>query len=249
MRKYRIIALLALTAMTLPMKAQSEAGMMMELGAEKKISKKVSVEMDAELRTRNDLKTIDRWSLGIGVEYKPIKNVKLAAGYLLLNDNFRESISYKADGSYNNWRPSYWGIRHRLYASLTGSYKLTKNLQVSLRERWQYTYRPEKTVERWDFDNSWWEDCVREDKGKNQLRSRLQVEYDKKHALLTPYISVELYNSWAVEKIRYTAGTNINLAKQHTLNVYYRFQNMHNVAAGDYNPDMHYIGVGYKFKF
>ena len=249
MKKYRIVTILALTAMTLPLMAQSEAGMMMEVGAEKKISKKVSVELDAELRTRNDLKTIDRWSLGIGAEYKPIKNVKLAAGYLLLNDNFRESISYKPDGNYNNWRPSYWGIRHRLYASVTGSYKLTKNLQVSLRERWQYTYRPEKTVERWDFDNSWWEDNVREGKGKNQLRSRLQVEYDKKHALLTPYASVELYNSWAVEKIRYTAGTNINLAKQHTLNVYYRFQNMHNVAAGDYNPDMHYIGVGYKFKF
>ena len=249
MRRFRTVALLALTVTALPLMAQSEAGMMMELGAEKKISKKVSVGLDAELRTRNNLKTIDRWTLGIGAEYKPIKNVKLAAGYLLLNNNFREDISYKTDGSYNNWRPSYWGIRHRLYASLTGSYKLTKSLQVSLRERWQYTYRPEKTVERWDFDNAWWEDKVRDSKGKNVLRSRLEVEYDKKHALLTPYASVELYNSWAIEKIRYTAGANINLSKQHTLNIYYRFQDVRNIDMDDFEPDIHYIGVGYKFKF
>ena len=60
---------------------------------------------------------------------------------------------------------------------------------------------------------------------------------------------MELYNAWAVEKVRYTLGTNINLAKQHSFNVYYRFQDMHNVAADVYDPDMHYIGVGYKFKF
>ena len=64
-----------------------------------------------------------------------------------------------------------------------------------------------------------------------------------------PYANVELYNSWAVEKVRYTIGTDINLSKQHTLGVYYRFQDMKNVAADDYDPDMHYIGVGYKFKF
>lgn len=249
MKRYKFLLAFGFWLLAIGCMAQSEAGLMLEVGAEKKISKKVSVGLDAELRTRNDFKTIDRWSLGVGAEYKPIKNVKLAAGYLLLNDHFREDISYKADGSYNNWRPSYWGIRHRLHASVTGSLKLSKNLRVSLRERWQYTYRPEKTVERWDFDNAWWEDNVREGKGKNQLRSRLQVDYEKKHALLAPFASVELYNSWAIEKIRYTVGTNIDLSKQHALSLYYRFQDMRNVAAGVYDPDMHYVGVGYKFKF
>ena len=168
---------------------------------------------------------------------------------MLLNTNFREDISYKSSGAYNNWRPSYWGIRHRVHASLTGTYKFQNNLRLSLRERWQYTYRPEKTVTRWDFDNSTWEDKVRSGKGKNQLRSRLQLEYDKKKALLTPYASVELYNSWAIEKIRYTVGTDINMTKSHTFNVFYRYQNMKNVDDDVYDPDMHYIGVGYKFKF
>ena len=52
-----------------------------------------------------------------------------------------------------------------------------------------------------------------------------------------------------MEKIRYTLGTNVNLSKQHTLSLYYRFQDMKDVEADVYDPDMHYIGVGYKFKF
>ena len=231
--------------------AQSEAGMMMELGAEKKLSKKVSVGLDAELRTRNNLKTIDRWSIGLGAEYKPIKNVKLAAGYLLLNDNFRESISYKTDGSYNNWRPSYWGIRHRLYASVTGSYKLTKNLQVSLRERWQYTYRPAHTVsERWSYlDNAYdGKEKTYNGKGKNVLRSRLQVEYDKKGLAVTPYANVELFNAWSLQKVRYTAGLDWKLFKQHSVGAFYRYQNVRD-DDDDNEPNTHLIGVGYKFKF
>ncbi len=60
---------------------------------------------------------------------------------------------------------------------------------------------------------------------------------------------MELYNAWAIEKIRYSVGTDINVSKQHSFSVYYRFQNMRNVDEDEYDPDMHYIGVGYKVKF
>ena len=109
-----------------------------------------------------------------------------------MNNNFREDISYHTDGSYNNWRPSYWGIRHRFNASVTGTYKFSNNLRISLRERWQYTYRPEKTVTRWDFDNSCWEDKVRSGKARTSCARACRLEYDKKRALFTPYASVEL---------------------------------------------------------
>ena len=234
--------------MSLTATAQSEGGLVASLEAEKKLGKKLSVEAEAELRTRNNFKTMDRWSIGLGASYKFNKWMKADAGYALLNTNFHEDISLKSNGNYNNWRPSYWGIRHRAYASVTGTYKFRNNLRISLRERWQYTYRPEKTVARWDFDNSWWEDKARAGKGKNQLRSRLEISYDKKHALFTPYASVELYNAWAVEKVRYTIGTDIRLSKHHSLNAFYRFQDMKSVDADDYDPDMHYLGVGYKFK-
>ncbi len=245
----RYLVAVLIGAMSLPAMSQSEAGLLMELGAEKKLSKKFSLGLEADLRTRNNFKTMDRWSVGLGAEYKPVKHLKLSAGYSLLNNNNREDISYNSSGSYNNWRPSYWGIRHRVNAAVSGTYKFQNNLRITLRERWQYTYRPEKTVTRWDFDNSCWEDKVRKGKGKNQLRSRLQLEYDKKGALFTPYANIELYNSWAIEKIRYTAGVDYNYSKQHTFNLFYRYQNMHNVDADEYDPNMHYIGIGYKFKF
>ena len=177
------------------------------------------------------------------------KWLKADAGYKLIHGNNREKISYHTNGSFNNWRPSYWGNRHRLTASLTGDYKLSNNLHFSLRERWQYTYRPEQTTTRWDFDNSKWEDKVRSGHGKNLLRSRLQVEYDKKKARFKPYASAELYNSWGVEKVRYTLGTSVKLTKQHSLDVFYRFQDVRSVDESDYDPDMHYLGIGYKFKF
>ena len=227
--------------------AQSEGGLLMEVEASKKVNRQLSIGVEADLRTRNNFKTMDRWKVGIGADYKFTKWLKASAGYALINSNFREKVTKNAPTLYNNWTPSYWGTKHRFYASLAGSYKFANHIKVSLRERWQYTYRPEKTVTRWDFDNAKWEDKVKSGKGKNQLRSRLTVSYDRKRALLTPYASVELYNSWAVEKVRYTAGVDIRLNKKHSLEVFYRFQDMR--QQDDEDPDMHYLGVGYQFKF
>ena len=262
---FRNMATLFMALVWLPSAAQSEGGLIVGVEAEKKIDKRLSVGVEAELRTRNDFKTMDRWSLGISGSYKFTKWLKADVGYMLLNDNTHEKTEryLSSSGKYYkmHWRPSYWGVKHRVYASLTGSYKIS-DFRLSLRERWQYTYRPEKSVTRWtwrlsdadgnalsDYDMQLDDDYVRSGKGKNQLRSRLQIEYDKKRALFTPFVSIELYNSWGIEKIRYTAGTDIRLAKQHSLNVFYRFQDMKNVAIDEYAPDMHYLGVGYKFKF
>jgi len=252
MQVNRIITLMALTAlMSMSAQAQSEGGLFLEAAAEKKINKQLNVSLETDFRTRNNFKTVDRWSVGLTADYKLTKWLKATAGYKLLNTNFREHITMNTSVLYNNWRPSYWGTRHRFYASLMGSYKFSNNLKLSLRERWQYTYRPEKTVERWDFDNAHWEDKVRSGKGKHQLRSRLQVSYDKKRGTVEPYASIELYNSWSIEKIRYTIGADWKLSKQHILGAYYLFQKRHNADTemDDDEPDMHWLGIAYKFKF
>lgn len=245
----RIMTAALAACIAMPMVAQSESGLYASVEAEKKLSKKLDLTLEADLRTRNDFKTLDRWSIGLGASYKLNKWLKADLGYKLLDYNNREKITYEDNGDYNHWRPSYWSIKHRVYAGLTGSYKFSNNIKLSLRERWQYTYRPEKTVQRWDFDDEAWEDKVRTGKGKNQLRSRFEIAYDKKRALFTPYANVELYNAWGIEKIRYTVGTDIRLSKQHQLGVFYRFQDMKQVDADEYDPNMHYIGIGYKFKF
>ena len=255
MKKYLFTSLLSCLLLSSPLHAQSEGGLLLGAEAEKKLMKDLSINFGADFRTRNNFKTVDRWSGSVGVDYKLSKWLKAGAGYSLLYDNNREKITEKY------WRPSYWGIRHRLNASLTGSMKLPNtDLKLSLRERWQYTYRPETDTERYyfsDYGSSTWKGTdgwtsrskVRNGKAKSQLRSRLELEYDRKRALLKPYANVELYNSWGIEKIRYTLGTSLKLSKQQSLDLYYRFQDQRHVDETDYDPDMHYLGIGYKLKF
>lgn len=255
MERVLIILFLALMC-RVPVMAQTEGGLLLSGEVEKKINRQLSASVEADFRTRNDFKTVDRWSGSLGVGYKVTKWLKADAGYSLLYSNNREKIK---EGSY--WRPSYWSTRHRVNASVTADYKFFGSIHVSVRERWQYTYRPETTTDRYyfaDYPSATWTgsmagwnatEKVRDAKSKNQLRSRLQVEYDKKHNNIKPYASIELYNSFGIEKIRYNVGTDIKLSKQHSLDVYYRYQDQKNVDDADYEPDMHYIGVGYKFRF
>ena len=251
MEKRIIIVVLALVASVAHLNAQSQSGMILGIEAEKKVNKKVGVGIEADFRTRNNFKTAERWSVGLNANYKPTKWLKADAGYSFLNTNYAEKIS--GEGSKLKWRPSYWGGRHRLHLSLTADHKVWSNLRLSLRERWQYTYRPEQAVDRWKIDKTLQTKTLdsnyfREGKGKHQLRSRLQLEWDKKRAMLTPFANVEFYNSLSIEKIRYTVGTDMKLGKQHSLGVYYRFQDVVNEDE-DSDPDMHYLGLGYKFKF
>ncbi|MDD6140615.1 MAG: DUF2490 domain-containing protein, partial [Bacteroidales bacterium] len=171
--------------------ADNDFGMWYSVSAEKKITKKWSAEIEAEMRTRNDARTWDRWSASASAKYKLTKWLNAEVAYVFLNDNNPEKISYHTNGDYNNWRPSYWGTRHRFNVSLTGKIGFG-GFEVSLRERWQYTYRPEATTERYDFDNSLWEDVDVRGKGSNVLRSRLQVEYNIPKSKVDPFASVEL---------------------------------------------------------
>ena len=257
MRLFRILALMVLTAMSLPIMADSETGLILGAEVEKKFNKKFSLDFGADMRTRNDFKTMDRWSIGLGASYKFTKWLKADAGYRLLDYNYRNKKEYYTSSKGNakvKWRPSYWGIKHRIYASVTLDYKFRNGLKLALRERWQYNYRPAKSTDRYKgkiSEHTLYSDTgyVRKGKGLNQLRSRFQIEYDKKRALFTPYANIELYHSWGIEKIRYTIGTDIRLSKQHSLEAFYRYQDIKHVYEDEYDPDMHYIGVGYKFKF
>lgn len=229
-----------------------DAGLWLSAGVEKKISKKAEVGVDVDFRTRNDFKTVDRWGADIGASYKLTKWLKADAGYSLLYYSRQEKLTTHTteDGeflSYNNWRPGYWSVAHRFNVSLTGSVKFG-DFGLSLRERWQYTSRPAKTTERYDFDNETWEETTVGSKDKHLLRSRLQIEYDKKKATFKPYVNAELYNAMSLEKVRITAGTDIKLTKHHSFDVFYRCQ-LTNDKESDNEPNCHYIGAGYTYKF
>ena len=240
----KLLCLVAFMAIPLGMMAQDDFGIWTSIEAQKKIDKKLTVGVEAELRTRNNSKTVDRRSGSLSATYKLLPWLKAGVSYTFIRDNNQEKITYHSDGTYNNRRPSYWGNRHRFSADLTGSLKLG-DFEFSLRERWQYTYRPEVTTTRYDYDNEKWEDTTVKEKNKHVLRSRLQVEYDIPHSKITPYASVELYNGWKLQKTRYTLGADWKIAKQHTIGAFYRYQSVQD----DDDPNRHILGLSYKFKF
>ena len=223
-----------------------DAGLIASIEASHKFSKKLSVGLEAEFRSRNDFRTADRVGLGADISYKVLPWLKASAGYTLLIDNNREKITYQDDGvSYNNWRPSYWGLRHRFNVSLTASHKI-RRVEVSLRERWQYTYRPAKTIDNFDFDEGEWEDHEVRAKGKNVLRSRLQLEWDIPKCKFDPFASAELHTTRELEKTRFIVGVSHSLKKKHNFKLYYRYQLS---GSSIDEPNIHMLGMGYTYKF
>lgn len=256
----KIAAFLTLILLTTGAMAQSDdVGSSLTLEAEKKINKKFSVDADVEMRTRDDMKTIDRWSGGVSASYKLLPWLKVSAGYTFLYDN-NERISYYSakdskvqNGVVNAGDPKkkgeYWGARHRFNVALTGSYKLGQ-LGLSLRERLQYTYRPEYTVdERWSyFDDDYdGEEHTYKSKSKTVLRSRLQAEYKIPDFPMTPYASVELFNAMDLEKVRYTVGYDYKINKKNSMGLFYRYQHVN--KDDDNEANRHVIGLSYKIKF
>lgn len=241
-----IIGLLCGIMIPLGISAQSDFGIWASAGAEKKINKNLEVEIEGEFRSRNNCKTSDRWTIGASAEYKLYKFLKTSAGYDLLYDNNPEKISYHNNGDYNNRRLSYWGARHRFHIDLTGNINFNR-FCLSLRERWQYTYRPETKTQRYDYDNEYWEETTVASKAKNVLRSRLMLEYDFHKIDLSPYTSIELYNAWQTDKIRYTIGIDKSIKKHHVIGLYYRYQNI--INNDEDNSDCHILGINYKYKF
>lgn len=228
--------------------AEDDFGLIYTVGADKKLNKKWTVGTEIEFRTRNDARTADRWSGAISGSYKINSWLKAQASYIFLYTNNRENLTYNPDGSFNNWRPSYWSPRHRFTFQLTGSMKLGR-FDLLLRERWQYTYRPEKITERYDFDNGWWEDQAVHGKGKNVLRSRFQVEYNIPKKKITPFANVELFTTREFEKVRFHVGADYTFKKKHDFKLYYRYQAMNDKLTDATETNIHMIGLGYTFKF
>ncbi|MBO4803669.1 MAG: DUF2490 domain-containing protein [Muribaculaceae bacterium] len=223
-----------------------DAGLVASVEASHKFSKKLSAGLETEFRSRNNFRTADRVSIGGDVSYKVLPWLKAAVGYELLIDNNKEKLTFQDDGvTYNNWRPSYWGTRHRFNFTLTASYKIQR-VELSLRERWQYTYRPAKITDNFDFDEAMWEDDEVKGKGKNVLRSRFQIEWDIPKCKFDPFASVEFHTTRELEKTRFIVGVDHTLKKKHAFKFFYRYQL---TGSGSDEANIHLLGLGYTYKF
>ncbi len=223
----------------------------------KSLSKKTSLELDAELRTRDGVETVDRVGGGLSVHYKAFPWLRLAGGYLFLYDHEERLSHYDEDdrdvkrglaqvGAPKNLR-DYWVVRHRAHASATLTHKWG-NLRLSLRERWQYTYRMEKVVKgryNYLYQRSDEAEHLYKAKGKNVLRSRLSARYKIDGFPLTPEVSIETFNAWNVEKVRCTLGADWKISKKQTMYFYYRYQH----GDDDNKPERrHVTGITYELK-
>lgn len=197
---------------------------------------------EVEYRTHNKLSSSERVTFGVSGEYKH-QYFKIDAGYKYMIGHTLEETTRKG-----NFIPPYWIGRHRVYASVTGKLKLGR-FGLSLRERYQFTHRLGKWVPKYASDKT----TAKDDewvapKDKHMLRSRIECDYNIRKSKFTPFASVELYDNlseaFAVEKVRYTIGSEYKISRHNRVELFYRF--IQGVEDGTGNANV--IGVGYTFK-
>lgn len=209
----------------------------------KKLGKGLNAFVEGEYRTHDGFASTERWSGTIGLDYKALPFLKLTGGYTYIHQRTEQEVTKKG-----NIIPPYWQPKHRAFFAMTGNYEW-KRFTFALRERYQYTYRTEQYVSKFDEDGvTPKDDEWVESKGKHVLRSRLEVEYNIKKSRFKPFASYEIYNSlsdgFAVDKARYTIGADYKFNRTHSVNLFYRYID----KADDDEASGHIIGIGYKFK-
>lgn len=255
-RLFSIFATILLAAISLPACADdADEALWMSVGVEKQLSKKWALDGEIEYRMKDHMRHADRWAFTLGAEYRLAKWLKADAGYsyhycnkeeeveTYLNDTGKKEITKTTDG--------FMYSRHRVYASLTGTVRFG-NLKLSLRERWQYTYRPSKITDRTKvktkLSNGQTETYVEEKEFRgdatNMLRSRLMANYSFPHTPLSAFASAEIYTSDVLEKMKYSGGIECNITKQCKAKLYYLYYDRHR----DEDPNSHVFGAALDFK-
>lgn len=254
--------LLALGACALSFAASAQT-LLVGAEATKKLPHNFSVGIDAEYRSMEWFDHTAQWSVGANIGYKPAKFLKLGLKYEYLRD--QELGETKNEQGVDYVRENYWNNKHRASISVTGDIKIWK-FELSLRERFQYTYRPYQEIDQFEydpFDNSFIPDGNKKVNAKSKivLRSRLQVEFKPyKKCPWKPYASFELYSLLAdinhtkaktdpalfCDKFRITAGTSYKINKKNDIDFFYRYAN---TADDDEREMKHTIGIVYKFDF
>lgn len=234
------------------------------MGAKKSLGTQWSLGLEAEYRAQDN----SRWAVGLDAGYKLNKYIKFGAGYTLLYNRKGEKV--KGDSAVDDeYRvtPAYSYPRHRFIVEATADKRFWKWLRISLRERYQLTYRPAKNYDRITYskyiDDNWeeqWDDGVtstktRESETSQLLRSRLKLEVDKKGWKFSPFVSAEAHNSvrcgdgMCIDKVRTVVGTGYKLNKQHEISLAYVLSFDFNEDDGKADSRIHAVCVGYNFKF
>lgn len=157
-----------------------------------------------------------------------------------------------------------WASRHRISFDVTADKRFWKTLRISLRERYQYTHQNSRDIDRvkyrdanydgagnvTDYDDETKTVKTKDAWDRHLLRSRLKFAIDRKGWKWEPFVSAELHNnmsdSWHLDKLRFAAGTEYAITKQHRISAAYIFNHEND---DDSDENIHAINIGYRFKF
>ena len=240
---------------------EDNKGLWTTFEASKKVTKKFKVGGEAEFRTADYAKEVERFSVGVNGQYKINDYLKATAGYIfILGYNPESSKDHFDDyGDYDGYNldHSYWEKRNRFHFALSGSYKIGR-VELSIRERLQYTRTNSAIVDEekhrlmYDIDgNESWklkgiEPELKETDHNTVLRSRLSVKWNIPKCKVNPFASAELYSrvnhGWKTfDKLRSRIGASYKINKDNALEFYYLFEK----AGKKGKPNTHAIGIGY----
>lgn len=149
---------------------QTTGGLWQEINLTKVLPYDWSVGVEGDLRTTEWNQDFNRASIGVFVNKKLGKYVKLGLSYSFIEKHFLETCEYKykgdndfssyqgtsivdADGvtrayqGYNLDAP-HWVPRHRISFDVSADKRFWKTLRVAVRERYQFTHQNARDVER-----------------------------------------------------------------------------------------------------
>ncbi|MFZ5429167.1 MAG: DUF2490 domain-containing protein [Bacteroidota bacterium] len=194
---------------------ENDFGTWLGVELEKKITNKLRLEFEEEVRIFQNVSEIDRFATSFGGAWTFNSYLRAGAGYTWI---YKHRVNKEL-----------WEHRHRYQIYLRGRVKVDR-FTFTLRERFQSTYRDE-SIKGFNYSP------------RNYLRSRLQAAYNIKGSKIAPYGSAELYYQLnnpegnKFDNMRYTLGTGWPLSKTMELDTYLRLDQEMNVK----NPVSYWI--------
>lgn len=175
------------------------------LSISKKITKKISANLEEQVRINDNISSGKSVFTDLGVSCRFNKSLKISGNYRFINR-----------GRNNG---AYW-ISHRFYADLRYTYK-TKPLIFSYRNRFYTEIGQEENG------------LIRENYERNKLE--LKFDLDKRFRPFIASELYYFVEKAVFNKVRYTAGIDFNLKNRNELTLFYRIQRKMNETNPDYS--------------
>jgi hypothetical protein len=201
---------------------EKDFGIWYGISAQHKLNNKLDIELSANVRTYNNAAKIEEAFVEGGLAYDLSKHFSVGGFY-----RFTESIEN------NN---SYY-IRHKFFLDLKGAFPVG-NFSFTGRLRIQ------SRIKNYIEDGA-------DDRPEYAGRLKFKALYKTPSFPVNPYLYVESFcpvfsdKTRTIEKNRFGAGLNFNIAKRHSIDIEYIFQR-------DYLPhisDISLISINYNIKF